>query len=202
LIPTSTSTISVANQSNNQIALNSILQFHLDCFSSVIILIPSTSSLSSPIQFRRNQDFYISSTIQLNCNNSLSTINQWTIFNCTSGTCLSQIQIDQTVSITCSELYIPARTLPYGIYQLKLTVTMSVSSNLISSSSAFVKITPSGITANLVQYGTSMITSGHQQDLTLDPGTYSVDPDGYTFNATVSHYCFNLFVIQLLFTNY
>jgi hypothetical protein len=168
----------------------------------VIILIPSTSSLSSPIQFRRNQDFYISSTIQLNCNNSLSTITQWTIFNCTSGTCSSQIQIDQTVLTIFSELYIPARTLPYGIYQLKLTVTMSVSSNLISSSSAYVKITPSGITANLVQYGTSMITSGHQQDLTLDPGTYSVDPDGYTFNATVSHCCFNRFTSKLLFINY
>ncbi len=63
---------------------------------------------------------------------------------------------------------------------------MTSSLNLISSSSAFVKITPSGITANLVQYGTSMITRGHEQDLLLDPGTYSVDLDTDTFNATVS----------------
>jgi hypothetical protein len=49
-----------------------------------------------------------------------------------------------------------------------------------------VKITPSGITPNLVQYGTSMITRGHKQDLLLDPGTYSVDLDTDTFNATVS----------------
>ena len=47
-------------------------------------------------------------------------------------------------------------------------------------------ITPSGITANLVQLGTSMITRGNEQDLKLDPGTFSVDLDGYTFNATVS----------------
>jgi hypothetical protein len=165
-------------------------------------LIPSTSSLSSPMQFRRNQDFYISSNIELNCNNSLSTITKWTIYNCTTTNCLSQIDIDQTVSTTFSELYIPARTLPYGIYQLKLTVTMIVSSHITSSSSDYVKITPSGITANLVQYGTSMITRGHEQDLTLDPGTYSVDPDGYAFNATVSHCCFNPFTSKLLFTNY
>ena len=31
-----------------------------------------------------------------------------------------------------------------------------------------------------------MITRGHGQDLTLDPGTYSVDLDGNAFNASVS----------------
>ena len=154
------------------------------------------------MQFRRNQDFYISSNIQLNCNNSLSIITKWSINNCTSGNCSSPIQIDQSVSTTFSELYIPARTLPYGIYQLKLTVTMVVSPHITAFSSAYVKITPSGITANLVQYGTSMITRGHQQDLILDPGTYSADPDGYIFNATVNHYYFNLsfnHCISLLF---
>ena len=56
----------------------------------------------------------------------------------------------------------------------------------ISTVSAYVKITPSGITANLIQYGTSTITLGYEQDLTLDPGTYSVDLDGTAFNASVS----------------
>jgi hypothetical protein len=165
----------------------------IGCFSPVIILIPSTSSLSSPIQFRRDQDFYISSYIQLNCNISLSTITQWTIYNCTSSICSSQIQIDQTVPTRFNELYIPARTLPYGTYQLKLAVTMTALSKLISLSFGYIRITSSGITANLVQYGTSMITRGHQQDLTLDPGAYSVDPDEDTFNATVSLSCFSYF---------
>jgi len=149
-------------------------------------LIPSTSSLSSPIQYRRNEDFFISSNIQLNCNNSLSTINQWTIYNCTSTSCSFQIQIDQTIQTTFSELYIPPQTLSYGIYKLKLTVTMVSSLNVISSSSAYVQIIPSGISANLLQYGTSMITRGYQQNLTLDPGTFSVDLDENIFNAEVS----------------
>lgn len=63
---------------------------------------------------------------------------------------------------------------------------MITPSMLNASSSAYVQITPSSITANLVQYGTSMITRGYQQDLTLDPGTFSLNPDGYIFNATVS----------------
>jgi hypothetical protein len=155
--------------------------------------------LLSPAQFRRNQDFEISSNIQLNCNISLSTIIQWTINNCTSGTCLSQIQIDQTVQTTLSELYIPARTLSYGIYELKLIVTMVASSNLASSASAYVEINPSGITANLVEFGTSMVTRGHQQDLLLDPGRFSVDPNGFTFNATVGYSYMNSLNIFLDF---
>jgi len=58
--------------------------------------------------------------------------------------------------------------------------------SLTNSSSIYVEIIPSGIIANLFQYGTSMITSGHEQDLKLDPGTYSVDPDENVFNASVS----------------
>lgn len=111
---------------------------------------------------------------------------QWTIHNCTWINCSSQVQIDSIVQTTFSELYIRARTLPQGIYEFKLTMFMTTSPMFNASSSAFVRITPSGITANLVQYGTSMITRGYEQDFTLDPGTFSLDPDGDIFNATVS----------------
>ncbi len=148
-------------------------------------LIPGGSTLSSPIQFRRNQDFDIVSIIELNCNDSLSTITQWTIKNCAS-VCSYQIQLDSTIPITLSELYIPARTLSYGLYELTLIVTMVNFTSLTTSSSVYVQITPSGIIPNLFQYGTSMITSGHEQDLKLDPGTYSIDPDENVFNASVS----------------
>jgi hypothetical protein len=63
---------------------------------------------------------------------------------------------------------------------------MVSSLNLISSSSAYVQIIPSGISANLLQYGTPMITRGYQQNLTLDPGRFSVDFDQNIFNAAVS----------------
>ena len=112
---------------------------------------------------------------------------QWTVHNCSSSNCVSSLQLDQTVATTFTELYIPARVLPLGTYQLKLTATMTNFSHLTSSSSAYVRITSSGITANLVQYGTSMITCGHQQNLTLDPGEFSIDPDGTSFNASVSY---------------
>ena len=152
-------------------------------------MIPGGSTLLNPLRFRRSQDFYIISIIELNCNDSTLTNKQWIIKNCTTN-CLNTIQLDSTIQTTSSELYIPARTLSFGTYELELTVTMSKYSWLKAVSSVYVQITPSGITANLVQLGTSMITSGHEQDLKLDPGTYSVNPDENTFDTSVN---FNLF---------
>ena len=182
-----TTSKSIANRSNFlKLVFISLKFLIVACFSPIITLIPSKSSLSSPIQFRRNQDFYISSNIELFCNGSLSTQIKWTVYNCSSS-CSYEIQLDQTIMRTTNELNIPARTLSYGVYQLNLTVSMIVSSGLTTTVSAYVRITASGITANLVQLGTSMITSGYQQDLVLNPGSYSVDLDGYIFNASVSH---------------
>jgi predicted phage tail protein len=96
------------------------------------------------------------------------------------------MQLGSTIETKFNEIYIPSRTLDYGIYEFNLTVTLISSLNFISSASAFVKITKSGITANLVQLGTSMITRGNQQELKLEPGTHSFDPDGNTLNASVS----------------
>ena len=161
--------------------------FTIACYSPVVILIPGQSNLMSPLQYRRSQDFFISSMIQLNCDISLSINIQWTITNCTSASCSLPINLNKKVITTLSELYIPSRNLDYGIYQLTCTVTMTAVPSLKSSSSVFVQITATGITANLVQFGTSMITRGNDQDLFLNPGTFSVDPDEDFFNASVSN---------------
>ncbi|CAF1131898.1 unnamed protein product [Adineta steineri] len=144
------------------------------------------------MSYRRSQDFSITSMTQFNCDGSVLTTTKWTIKNCTSTSCSVEILLSEKVMTTFSELYIPSRTLNYGVYQLTLTVTMIDSPNLKSSSSVYVRITATGITANLVQLGTSMITRGDQQDLLLDPGTFSVDPDEDTFDATkwkYTYYC-------------
>jgi hypothetical protein len=59
---------------------------------------------------------------------------------------------------------------------------------MTSTAFVYVTIISSSITANLIRYGTSMIVNGYQQDLKLNPGRYSVDPDSNTFNASVSGY--------------
>ena len=63
---------------------------------------------------------------------------------------------------------------------------MSDAPNVTSSSTVYVQIIPTGVIANLLQMGTSMISRGTQQDLSLDPGRYSVDLDQDSFDASVS----------------
>lgn len=157
----------------------------LACLIPNVILIPGESSLSKPFQYRRNQDFSISSTIEFPCNDSFPVTSQWSIKNCTS-ICSFEMPVNDSVITTLSELYIPGRTLPYGLYQLTLLVRSISSLNLSFSSSVYVQINPTGITANLIELGTSMITRGDQQDLHLDPGSYSADADEDSFNATVN----------------
>ena len=94
--------------------------------------------------------------------------------------------MDPTIHSAFSELFVPARTLPYGIYEMRLTVSMPTLGQLASSASAYVRITPSKIIANLLELGTSFVNCGREQDLILNPGRYSVNPDGYPFNASVS----------------
>jgi hypothetical protein len=106
--------------------------------------------------------------------------------------CSKEISRDE-IKTNYRELYIPSNILPYGIYELILTVTMTSQPTLTTTKSVFIQISPSDITANLVPLGTSMITTGHQQNLLLDPGNYSIDPDGYPFNATVSEIGFEFF---------
>ena len=118
----------------------------------------------------------------------------------------SSVVVDPSVvSLTTSELFVRSRTLPFGIYRLTLTVTLNVSSNVTTSSkSAFVQINPSGITANLVPLGTSMITLGEEQDLHLNPGLYFVDLDEDQFNASVNPPLVSLFRLvnsRIGFTN-
>jgi REJ domain len=151
----------------------------------VITLIPSTSSLTSPLHYRRNQDVFISSFVDLSCMSLLSINTQWTITSCTP-VCSSPIAADPSIITTFAEIYISRRAIACGTYQLNLTVTMASAPNLNPSASAYVTITPSGIIANLARYGASMITSSYRQDLVLDPGLNSIDLDGNTFNASVS----------------
>ena len=87
--------------------------------------------------------------------------------------------------MTLGELFVPARSLDFGLYQIKLTVTMTFSSQLTTSAVTYVNIITSPIIVNLLQLGSSMITHGQQQTLTLDPGSYSTDPDSTLFNASV-----------------
>ena len=137
------------------------------------------------MKFRRNQDIYISSSPELNCSTPYSLSSKWIIKECSSS-CLIPVKLEPSVVTTHSELFIPGNVLPYGTYELELTVTVIRSSNWTLSTAGYIEIKPSNIAVNLMLLGTSMISHGYQQSLTFDPGTYSVNPDSIPFNRSVS----------------
>lgn len=149
---------------------------------------PGHSSLTDPVRLQRSESVFISSHLELNCTDTLKVTTKWKIVSCKSA-CSDEVSFDQLlVNTSHSDLYIPGRTLPYGIYKLILTTSMADARSLDSSDHVYVEITQSNIVANLVWFGTSMITIDGNQNLTLDPGHFSIDPDEIKFNANVSHH--------------
>lgn len=172
---------------------------YLECFSSMISFLPNDTSLLTPAQFRRSDNILIKYIINNNCTSLNSYFTQWIMINCTLS-CESQLNTNHLLNVTTNQISISARTLPYGIYQLKLAVTMINSTTTASaSSSVYIAIIPATIIVNLVQYGTSVITSSYENDLILDPGKYSIDPDSDIFDTTVSICNSNLIVLILLY---
>jgi hypothetical protein len=167
--------------------LNHIPIFVLDCLRAVISLVPYNPNITVPMKIKRSEDWSISSSLKLYCSKSLVTIEKWTVQACLNPLCSVQEQLNQSLPSTAlGELYIPARTLKYGLYQMNLIVTMQAAPQWVSSAITYVKIIPSPITVRLVQFGPAMITRGQQQILTLDPGRFSIDPDEANFSSNVN----------------
>lgn len=156
------------------------------CWLRRLTLIPGQSNLSSPIQARREEDFYITSNIDIDCNTSFAITYQWLIRVCSSiNNCSSPVSISSSEPSSSNEYFLPARTLPLGLYQLELNMNITSSSRSTVSEGIYLLITPSGITANLVELGTSLISSGVGQAMQFNPGLYSIDLDEDQFNASV-----------------
>ncbi|CAF1457795.1 unnamed protein product, partial [Adineta ricciae] len=105
------------------------------CFAPNITLTPSASSITSPIQYRRSHHISIISLIDFNCDQPFVMKTLWTIKTCSNTSCTHTMPSNSAVNTKYTELYIPPNTLPYGIYNFTLTVSVpgfsTVSSVLI-----------------------------------------------------------------------
>ena len=144
-------------------------------------------SQSSTVQYHFNEEISIDSYTQIICTRSFSTKYQWTISNCTL-VCSTLHDLNNEIATTFNEIYIPAKTLTYGNYQLTLTVVVTTdSSNFNSSASIHIEIVrSSNVLVNLIQYGASEITLGPTNDLLLEPERYSLYTDGNPLIPDVS----------------
>ena len=159
--------------------------FVLVCSHVNITLSPRGSSSFAPLQFVRSDDVYISSSIAWDCTAPTTVLTLWKVEQCVSN-CLTTIEWNVTFNTISSEFFVPAFTLPVGLYQLTLTIRTASSMLPSASASAFVQITAVDVVASLMYFSTSLISTAHDVDLILDPGRFSIDPEQSTFNASVS----------------
>lgn len=151
----------------------------------------------------RAQSFYVSARVELICagSPSLTTHIEWEVAKLHS----SGLWIPQSVSSNMTRtrnLFIPGRSLDYGTYRFNLTIQMALFPMMISSRATYVNITYSNVTANLVKFGTSIVTNAFDKFLVFDPGKYSVDFDEEHLRPGVSHspWAFRRFVQALCVT--
>lgn len=133
-----------------------------------------------PWKFRRNENLYISSEIEVACSQSVPIITEWTIVNY-----LNENELNQSVEMSQPDLFIPAQTLSYGLYKVELTVAMMDDPSVNSSSVLYIEISRSTIDVSLIAFDTSMIRHDYRDDLVLDPGRFSFDRNGVMSNEEV-----------------
>lgn len=165
-------------------AADEILPMIPKCFLPEVRLMPEFPFLTQAKQHQRSEYLTIDSTIHINCTVSDSFISKWTVSHC-QPICSIPIDLESMVNLKSTKIAIPPRLLEYGFYEFKLTVRMNMSSEFSSSSVTYIEIIPSPLMINLIQYGTSIITIGQDQDLFVDPAKFSSQPDGKSFNETV-----------------
>jgi hypothetical protein len=102
----------------------------------------------------------------------------------------SPVILPSIINMNRSELWLPANSLTEGTYQFILTINLDMQTyNMTASASTYIQMSPSKIIVNLLPFGPSSISHGFADTLTLDPGTFSINPDFSTFDVDVGISC-------------
>ena len=155
---------------------------YINCSLAKIELI-SKQSNSFLIEYKLNEDIFISSNIEFYCQELFSISFQWIISNCTFNCSILNLS-NEKLQTTSNEICIPSKTLTFGIYELKLMMTVNTSSSILTSfESIFIKIIQSNkIIVNQIEFGVSKISIGINEQFLLEPGKYSFHDDGTKIN--------------------
>lgn len=155
--------------------------FCSDCSPAKIELI-SKQSNSVLIEYKFNENIFISSSIEFNCRELFSIKFQWIISNST----ILNLN-NENIRTTLNEIYIPSKILTIGIYEFKLMMIVNSSSSIFTSfQSILIKIIQSKkLIVSLIEFQTSKITLGINQQLLIEPGKYSFHDDGTQFIENV-----------------
>ena len=99
--------------------------------------------------------------------------------------CSNVLQLDQSIELSGKDLLIGAEILSSGVYKVELIVTMVDDPLLSSSAFTYIEITRSIVMINLISFNATKIEQNIEENLTLNPGEFSVQLDQSRINKNV-----------------
>ena len=99
--------------------------------------------------------------------------------------CSNVLQLDQSIELSGKDLLIGAEILSSGVYKVELIVTMVDDPLLSSSAFTYIEITRSIVIINLISFNATKIEQNIEENLTLNPGEFSVQLDQSRINKNV-----------------
>ncbi|ELU06540.1 hypothetical protein CAPTEDRAFT_185815 [Capitella teleta] len=155
------------------------------CYAPYLDIENRASQFYSPIEILRKKSFTVTGKIQLECDVTLENIKSWQIeeINPITGEKISEVtKVSSLDTVHNTQIAIPARFLPYGLYRFIFRVEISgkdLPKDEVFSTEVdtYYKIVQSPLVGLMTEGGMSLITAGHGKMLTLKPADYSFDPD-------------------------
>ncbi|RNA09695.1 polycystin-1-like isoform X2 [Brachionus plicatilis] len=173
----------IKNEYSSASISSSITVSNFDCNRPQVEIENRSSFFYHPRIIPRSKRFSIVGITKINCKLSLQNIRQWTLFSVkeSNGEVIQQISIVSNPTSSFSELVIPSKILPFGLYKFVFKVKM-LGQNIDLTAfqveiDTYVKIVPSGIVVQVFPGGMTKIRRGIDQNIILDPTFYSYDLD-------------------------
>ncbi|XP_055954867.1 uncharacterized protein LOC126810750 isoform X1 [Patella vulgata] len=156
-----------------------------ECKDPIVTILDQSFQFYNPMIVKKGKQFSIIGQSDILCSTTLENIKTWSIetVDDNSGEVTGVIDLSSYSTRTNAELYIPARSLDYGLYKATYSMEMSGADfdggRFVTASYTYFRVDESDIVGIIQQGGISEIVRG-LQPITLEPHKWSFDPDDIT----------------------
>ncbi|XP_064093787.1 uncharacterized protein LOC135206294 [Macrobrachium nipponense] len=175
--------------SNPISSVNDVFMFlvtDINCTPPKVEIIDAVLFYLDAPRLLRSQPVNIFTKAALKCNVTSMTKKSWQIYRLDES--LGELRtpvadVNKIPSASMSQLTIPSHFLDYGFYQVFYTLTMWDPANLdpywpfLKTVTTMINIVRTDLLPIIMENGVSRVIRGRKQEVALEPGIYSVDPD-------------------------
>ncbi|KAL4239324.1 hypothetical protein ACF0H5_000141 [Mactra antiquata] len=169
---------------------------NIDCSAPNVDIDNRASNFMYPMTCRRSKRCKIVGRTNIACPETLKNTKRWTAYrwNALTNEQIAEVNIGPSIvpSSINSELSFDPNILPYGLYKLRYTVTMTATSpsgeKFAGVTETFLEIVKSDLVLKISENALSEMSIGHDDILSMCPKVYSYDPDVNTAAGEVDRF--------------